>query len=374
MIFLTIFNNITNFITSYYQRNKDNITYLLKKTWNYVGVPLLIYYIFTDIKILLSFITYSVIEYHTIITNKNYIIMHILNIMSYYIPIYKLIITKYILLYFIVEYVIIKLYDNRIYYINKVLDIYFTIKLYVKRINKKKIEEFHLNKVELYINLGSKIDITLYFECNHIDNINKELIERIYKNKCIHFEENDDIRLKIYYEYHNEKYIIYYPYKELNKKTIDINYYIPYPPFDNKIIENYRHDIIYPFYNENIKKKLFYSFFHAECKDILIVKINGEENNELKSYFDQIKSPFGDYGLLYNVSVKLRWILIENNIDINNFKEFYFKFLNSYLCEEEMDLKDHELIMTNNNLDNFFITERMTKILDEKYRLIQKNK
>ena len=105
-----------------------------------------------------------------------------------------------------------------------------------------------------------------------------------------------------------------------------------------------------------------------------MVKINGEENNELKNYFDQIKSPFGDYGLLYNVSVKLKWILIENNIDISNFKEFHFKFLNSYLCEEEMDLKDHELSMTSDNLDNFFITERMKKILDEKYRLIQKNK
>lgn len=370
-------------IYGYYKKSEKNILLGLKICEN-MYVSLLLYYnIYAMNKGLVSLLTYVIIlnTYNIYFNNDSKMIyfINILNIIGYNIynvEYFRVIKRIYqgIILFFITKNIFMEIYDKKIYYLNKVLDFYFKIKLYIKRFNKKKINGFHLDKVELYINLKDKIDITLYFETNHIDNINKELIDNIFKNKMISMDIHDDIRLKIYYEYHNDKYIMYYPYKELTNKTNDTNYYLPYPPFDENIMENYRHDIIYPYYNENIKKKLFYSFFHMDCKDIFSVKVNDKENEILKKYFNEIKSPFSDYGLLYNVPVKLKWILFENNIDTNEFKELYFKFLNSYLCEEEMDLKDHELVMTKDNLDNIFITNRMKKILDEKDKLIKKNK
>lgn len=258
------------------------------------------------------------------------------------------------------------IYENRIYYIDKLLNILLTLKIKYFNQLKNIDHDFKLQKVELYINLDLKTDVTNFFYKNKINQINIELINNLFKKEEIIFEENDDIRLKIYFKFLDKEYIIYFPYKRLMNDNDSNEYYIPYPPFDKKIMEDFRHDIVLPYHNITLKKKMLYSLFHIDSKDILTVEINKQNNEQLVNYFNKIKTPFLDYGLLYNVPVKLRWILLENNIDINEFKEFYFKFLNMYLCEEEYDLKEHHLLMGVEDLDNIFITERMKKILKEK--------
>lgn len=62
-----------------------------------------------------------------------------------------------------------------------------------------------------------------------------------------------NIRLKIFFSYKNINYILYFPYSQNINKEFE-NYYIPYPPYSEKIIEKYRHDIIEPFHNSDYKK------------------------------------------------------------------------------------------------------------------------
>jgi hypothetical protein len=330
-----VFNKLYSIVSFIKNINLNNIIYSIKKIWNVVCIPLVLY---------------------GVIKNNNKInIIILFTIYNYSYP--KL----------------IQIYNDKYYYFEKILDIYFTIKLYLIKKKNNNNNDFNLIKVELYINLNNKINVTTYFLKNNINYIDKNLIKNIYADELIVFDNNDDIRLKIYFEYLNNFYIIYFPYNvNINNDKI-IEYYLPYPIFTKKIMEDYRNDIILPYHNVNIKKKLFYSLFHIDCKDILTVEINNITNDKLKEYFELIKTPFLDYGILYNVPIKLKWILSENNINIFEFEKFYFKFLNSYLCEEEMDLKEQELIMNKNDLNNIFITDRIKQILEEKEYLIKKN-
>ena len=81
-----------------------------------------------------------------------------------------------------------------------------------------------------------------------------------------------------------------------------------------------------------------------------------------------IKTPFNDFGILYNCPIKLKWILYENGIDIYSFSKFYLKFLNLYFDEEKMDLNNHFIEFNQDEIDNILISDRMKEIL------IQKNK
>lgn len=315
------YNKLTNI-------NLDIIIYKLKNIWNICGIPFLIYnFIKCDDKLFFIGSISILIFYYDNLT---------------------------------------EIYNDKLYYTEKILDWVILMKLiYFNKTNTIK-SNFILNKVELYINLNSKTDVTHFFKKNNIKQIDTNIIKQIFNVEQIVFNNNEDIRLKLYFDFLNKSYIIYFPYKRLiNDENID-DYHIPYPPFTNEIMDDYRNDIILPYHNVKLKKKMFYSLFHIDSKDILTVEINKKTNDNLIDYFNKIKTPFLDYGLLYNVPIKLKWILIENNIDLNDFKEFYFKFLNLYLCEDEFDLKEHHLLMDIEDLDNIFITERMQKILDEK--------
>ena len=131
-------------------------------------------------------------------------------------------------------------------------------------------------------------------------------------------------------------------------------------------MDDYRLDIVYPSYTIEKKNKIFYSLFNFETKDISYVKVNDDINENILKYLNMIKTPFNDYGLLYNVPVKLKWILIENNIDINCFKNLYLKFLNLYFCETDFDLKEHYIKMDNNDVDKILISDRVKSILYNK--------
>jgi hypothetical protein len=260
------------------------------------------------------------------------------------------------------------LYSYRAFYLETIIDdiLIIKIKLYNIIYNKYfKKDDFILQKVLLYSNLKDNIDVTKYFKTNVYDKISRSTIKELYDHKNIHLEYNSDIRLKIFFSYKDNNYIIYFPYvKNINKDFEE--YYIPYPPYSDKIIAHYRSDIIIPYHTEFVKKKILYSLFSIESKNIGSIKINDLDDNNLAPYFEMVKTPFNDYGILYNVPIKLIWALYENNIDLENINTFELTFLNPYFDESSNDLKVHNIQLLGAQLNDLIISDHMKDILDKK--------
>ena len=245
-------------------------------------------------------------------------------------------------------YYLYDIYQNRYQYFEKVviyaLNLKIMIQTYYSNIFKNN-NGFILEKVYLYNNLTNSYDITNYFKTNNISIINSSLIIKcmnIYSIE-LHNEDYDDIRLKILFYYDNKKYIKYFPIKPYFKNK---EYYIPYPFYNDEIIQNYRKDIIKPLFgidnnnnnnNNNNNKSLLYSLFSIDSKNIDNVIIDNNQENldqsKLIDYFDMIQTPFNDFGILYNTPIKLKWICVENNINIDSFKLFCLKYGNPYFDE-----------------------------------------
>lgn len=115
-----------------------------------------------------------------------------------------------------------------------------------------------------------------------------------------------------------------------------------------------------------IIKKFLYSLFSIDSKNILNIKINDVENLQLLNYFQCLKTPFNDFGILYNVPVKLIWALYENNIDLESFNKFELNFLNPYFDENTFELIEHNIKLSNNELNNIIISNYHKDILDKK--------
>jgi hypothetical protein len=262
-------------------------------------------------------------------------------------------------------YFLYHIYNNRYNYLNSILDTFFTIKNKIYSLFPKN-KNFEVQKVFLYINLTEYYDVSGYFYKYqyYIHELNKNLILDIYSLLDIKYKENENIRLKIYFIYNNVEYILYF----------GNNNPIPYPPFSEEIINNYRNDIIDPYYMHKIQKKYFYTLFNIESKDILYIKINNEEDPLLLKYFNMTKTPFNDFGLLYDNPVKLDWVLSENYIDYETFHKLYLKFESMYFNEETFELYDHVIEMTNNQLNDFVISERMKEIIEIKKKEDDENK
>lgn len=234
------------------------------------------------------------------------------------------------------------------------IQIYEIINTYYKIYNN----DFVLDDVLLYTDLTNYYKVTNYFKYTKINIINNDTIEKILKEYNLNFY-NENTRLKIFFTYKNIKYIIYFKYDILN------DYYISYPPYSEQILENYRNNIIKPSYFKVNNKNSFYMLFNIESKNILDIKINNElVDNKIIEYFNMIKTPFNDFGILYKCPVKLLWILSENYIEIEDFYDFYLKFLNLYLDEINMELREHFINYTKNDLEKNLISKRMEEILD----------
>jgi hypothetical protein len=233
----------------------------------------------------------------------------------------------------------------------------------------KSNNEFILEKVYLYNNLTQSYDITNYFKTNNISLINSSLIIKCMNIYSIEFHDEyyDDIRLKIIFYYKNKRYIQYFPITPYFKND---EYYIPYPIYNDEIIQNYRKDIIKPLFNIDDKnnKSLLYSLFSIDSKNIDNVKINNNQENidytKIIEYFDMIHSPFNDFGILYNTPIKLRWICVENNIDIDSLQSFYLRYGNPYFDETTFELKEHKIELNSKN--DILISIHMKELLSEK--------
>lgn len=264
------------------------------------------------------------------------------------------------------------LYSYRAFYLERIIDDTLIIKLKIENKYFKK-DDFILTKVLLYTNLKDNIDVTKYFKTNMYNKISRSTIKELYEYKNIPLEYNSDIRLKIFFSYKNINYIIYFPYsKNINKESEE--YYINYPPYSEKIISDYRNDIIAPFHTDIIKKKFLYSLFSIESKNINTIMINDIDNIDLILYFESVKTPFNDFGILYNVPIKLIWALYENNIDLENINTFELIFLNPYFDEDTCELKVHNIKLSGNQLNELIITDHMKDILRKKNEYIKNNK
>ena len=218
--------------------------------------------------------------------------------------------------------------------------------------------EYKLNKALLYTNLEENIDVTNYFKQNkhRIKKINRETFLNIYDRYDILMDYDKDIRLKLFFSYNGSDYIIYVSLQNI------LDNYIPYPPYSEEILKNYRSDLIEPLFMKPRNKKMFYSLFNMEAKDILYVKIDDYENKELLAYFEKLKTPFNDFGILYGCKIKLDWILAENGI--SDYNSFCLKFLNMYFDEEEFDLKEHIIELQKDDVDKYIISKRMKYIIN----------
>ena len=264
------------------------------------------------------------------------------------------------------------LYRYRTFYLETIIDdiLIIKIKLYNKYFKKS---DFILQKVLLYSNLKDNCDVTKYFKTNVSNKITRNTIKEIYEYKNIPLEYNSDIRLKIFFSYKNIDYIIYFPYsKNINKNFEE--YYINYPPYSEKIMADYRNDIIPPFHTDFIKKKFLYSLFSIESKNISTIMINNIDNIDLILYFESLKTPFNDFGILYNVPIKLIWALYENNIDLENINTFELIFLNPYFEEDTCELKVHNIKLLGDQLNELIITNHMKDILQKKNEYVKNSK
>ena len=109
--------------------------------------------------------------------------------------------------------------------------------------------------------------------------------------------------------------------------------------------------------------------FNIDSKNILSVSINDIINNNIAKYFELIKTPFNDFGIAYDTPVKLSWVLIENDIDLITFNNLTLKFLNLYFDESKMDLIEHYINLSDKDLDNIIISDRMKDIIKNKFLL-----
>jgi len=184
--------------------------------------------------------------------------------------------------------------------------------------------EFELVSAYFYTDLTSKTDITKFFnnfkeKLISIDTYTFDLIAYKYNltMKKNTVEPNNDIRIKLEFYFYDKKYIMFVPYT--------IKKHIPYPPFTNKIMENYKHSIIEPNYEIQNKQYPLYSFLHINFKDIdsaVIINNSSNQTINIKEYIEQLNTPFYDMGLLYDCAIPAKWIYVDfgliNNNDFNN--------------------------------------------------------
>ncbi len=267
--------------------------------------------------------------------------------------------------------------------LNKILlyiaDTYIYFKMLFSDIHSFfKIKGFIINKVLLFKNLNEFQNITEEFYKGKINIINHDFIKKLlnkYFNNNYDLN-NKDIRLLINYTYDNENYIFYYSYytpikvqkKIKENELLDVDIEIPYPMYNEDILKLYRENIIRPFYIKKDKKISLYSLFKVDSKTLGKIKLNDEcRTKDLYKIIEKHRSPFNDYGILYHMPIKIKWILNDNNIIIKNIFEdikLEIEYLNMYFDENECDFFIHKFI--SKNINDFYITEYMKKIIKER--------
>ncbi len=256
--------------------------------------------------------------------------------------------------------------------------VFFKVEMYYyqKRYLPIPTDDFQITKVELFNHMNNKVDVT--YELLNIYNnyLSKSIFKDLFKKYYIDIdldelilEEKTDIRLKIYYEFKGEEFIYYYSLiNGLEFKNKIENDTIELPLVSIEKMDDYRIDIIYPYYglNRGMRNSL-YGLFSIDCKHIKGVLINGKKvKNEFLDYIEKIKTPYLDFGLVYNSPVKIKWMLIENGYDIeeNDNIKIEIMFLKGYMDDETYEY--HEHYFKTENINNYFITDYMLDKIKKK--------
>ncbi len=227
------------------------------------------------------------------------------------------------------------------------------IDYYINKVKRNK--DFIIKDVILY-ERDKKKRVTNYFRFNDVRGLNKNIFDRISHYYGMENRENIERRLKFIFTIHDDEYIFYYSNRNVN---------IDYPMYSIKKISEYRDDIINPMFSKRDEKTSFYSFFTIDCKNIKSVKINGcNLKGKEREYFEKIKTPFNDFGLIYMNAIKVEWILDDLNIDKDKFKKLEIEFLNPYFNEEKMDFEEQKFVST--NIEDILITEQMRCVIDKR--------
>jgi hypothetical protein len=222
--------------------------------------------------------------------------------------------------------------------------------------------EYELLNAYLYVDLSKRINIKSFFTTNHdinnIDKINKQLFLQIYNYFNIEFQDNIHLRIKLDFVFCDKPYVLYIPY------YLEDN--IPYPPYTNKIIDNYKNNIVIPYHKISNKKYPLYSFLSMNFREIDECKIHYNDGItiDIKEYVKKINTPFNDMGILYNCNIPILWVCIDNSININYFKKICLKYSNYYFNEEKMELEEN--IFECNDLNSMFLSPYVKEYIDNK--------
>lgn len=236
--------------------------------------------------------------------------------------------------------------------------------------------EMKIEKIELYNGKEKELKKDLTKICKNITYYDQKVIqfyyETFFEEKILNHPSPSDIRIRFEYSYHHKKYILYFPYiAGIQMEGIQNDHYLYLPWVSKDKMEKYREDLIEPFYKKTIGKYLFYSLFMMDSKNLGKVKVNGKlVNKEFMEYMEKIRSPYGDYGILWNIPVKIKWMLMENGYNWKEFENMEIEFLEMYFDEATMDLKEHKMKM--DHVENYVVTDYMMKKIKEKNEYYQR--
>ncbi len=244
----------------------------------------------------------------------------------------------------------IKIYIHNMY--NKIYDKYFKEKGFkiVNIIVHDEINNIVTGLDPSILNNEIQLDALLYDKViNYMNYVNKSY-NLIEKDGNISY-------IKIVYKYDENSYIFLYT-KEMAQKNV----IVPLPLYDEDIINNFKNDIISPYYYKHNKEASLYSLFHIDCKKIKSVKYNGNEDKILLNIINEYKGLLNDFGLMYKCNLKAKDIL--NEYQIKYLESLEIEFEAPYFDEITFDIIPH--IIRVNHKDDYIISDRIKSILNKR--------
>ncbi len=163
--------------------------------------------------------------------------------------------------------------------------------------------------------------------------------------------------LTICYRYDEKEYIFVYS-AEMAKKSVRI----PLPLYNEEIIENFKKDILKPYYTKHSKEASFYSLFHIDCKHIKSVMYNGEESPDLLHRVNKYKGLMNDFGLMYQGKLKVKHIL--TNRELKELQELKIEFEAPYFDEETYDIIPH--VIVGKCGEDYILSDRIKSIMEKR--------
>jgi hypothetical protein len=131
-------------------------------------------------------------------------------------------------------------------------------------------------------------------------------------------------------------------------------------------MEDFKKDIVMPYYPHHDSKPIIYPFFMMDCKDIENVILYKQDiTHFMLRIVQKVQSPMCDFGLLYDCPVRLKWIFVENGLEL--YKEFKVKYMGYYLNEDTMTLEDLEMVV-----HDIFIIKEMQSVIEKKSKIVDK--